>query len=212
MPGEGRSPNGPARTIAADPEAGGRTANSGDDESSRERLLSVGGQGLRGDEVNVADDATVVGALRLLQVMEEYMAECGTTMADIAQAVGAIAAVVIELGEQPDGEPVGSVEFDEGRGINGDPGTNGVEDGADVGEELVLLFVGDEFHRSVPSVGGPQRSGHGKLADRWGPPGTERGSSSGRNRLESWVAPDVPAALRWRDRCLERHTGDSPSR
>ena len=63
---------GPARTIAADPKAGGRTANSRDDETFRMRLLSVGGQGLSGDEVNVADDATVVGALRLLQVMDYH--------------------------------------------------------------------------------------------------------------------------------------------
>ena len=61
----------------------------------RECLLSVGGQGLRGDEVNVTDDATVVGALRFLQVTEEYIAECGATVAGVAQAVGAIATVGI---------------------------------------------------------------------------------------------------------------------
>jgi hypothetical protein len=83
--------------------------------------------------VNVADDATVVGALRLLAVMEEYIAECGATVAEVTQTVGAIAAVGIEFGEQPDGEPFGSVEFEDGRRINGDPGTNGIEDGAAVG-------------------------------------------------------------------------------
>ncbi len=99
MPGEGRSPYGPARgRRAADRKAGGVVASS-DDVSPSTRFVGVSGDRFVGFEVQVALDWKAEFAAHGAKLEKAHVAELGLPEAEIAEAEGDV--IEPELGQEP---------------------------------------------------------------------------------------------------------------
>jgi hypothetical protein len=159
--------------------------------------------------VEIAFDAEFILAVWTFDFAMAHKPKFGTAVAGVAEAVGALRILGVDLSEEPAGVPVRREQLDDGYRVEVESGASCVAGGATIGEEFGVLSFGDDVQS------GPQRSnlvGPTERRTRDGSAGPQRSrmrSVSGQSRASDsqspgeGTKPEQPGQTeeRWRGRC-----------
>jgi hypothetical protein len=105
-----------------------------DDQSSGIGDVGVNRQGFVGDEIRIGGSGELNFAVDVIEVAKRHITQVRATITGVAEAVGALWLLGIDVGEEPAGVPVWGEEFDDGLGIEIESGASRCAGGAAVGE------------------------------------------------------------------------------
>jgi hypothetical protein len=74
--------------------------------------------------MGIGGNGELDSAMSVLEVAKRYIPQVRATIAWVAEAVGALRVLGIDVGEEPTAVPVGSEEFDDGIGIEIESGAS----------------------------------------------------------------------------------------